>query len=64
MLALSDLFTERQQFDWMLDNFLEVQRFHPAEDDLIGQYLVVGICKAVAVVGVVGINYTFTLQSH
>ena len=53
VLALSDIFTERQQFMWMLDALMEVYRTHPTEDELVTQYLVVGICKAAAIVGVV-----------
>ncbi|XP_064630020.1 huntingtin-like [Lineus longissimus] len=51
VVALSDLFTEKQQFEWMFDNLLEVQRMHPGEDELLNQYLIVGLCKAAAVVG-------------
>ena len=50
---LSDVFTSKQHFEWMLEVLLEVQKFHPAEDELVGQYLVVGICKAAAVTGLV-----------
>ena len=35
----------------MLDVLLEVQRVHPVEDELAGQYLVVAVCKAAAIVG-------------
>ncbi|XP_074640755.1 huntingtin-like [Tubulanus polymorphus] len=51
MLALSDLFTDRQQFEMILDTLLEVQRLHPLEDELSNQYLIVALCKAAAVVG-------------
>lgn len=44
---------EKAQFEWMLDTFLEVQRIHPAEDEIIAQYLTFGICKAAAVLGIV-----------
>ena len=53
VVALSDLFTERQQYVWMLESLMEVQRTHPVEDELVAQYIVVGVCKAVAVVGLV-----------
>ncbi|XP_015913152.2 huntingtin [Parasteatoda tepidariorum] len=52
VVALSDIFMEKAQFEWMLDTFLEVQRIHPAEDEMIAQYLIFGICKAAAVLGV------------
>lgn len=53
VVALSDLFTERQQYEWMLEALLEVQKTHPSEDELVNQYLAVGVCKAAAVVGMV-----------
>ncbi|GFT39474.1 huntingtin [Nephila pilipes] len=52
VVALSDIFMEKTQFEWMLDTFLEVQIIHPAEDEVIAQYLIFGICKAVAVLGI------------
>jgi len=50
---LSDVFTDKSQFEWMLSMFLNIYRSHPAEDELTMQYLVVGVCKAAAVVGLV-----------
>ena len=50
---LSDVFTDKSQFDWMLSTFLNIHRSHPVEDELTMQYLVVGICKAAAVIGLV-----------
>ena len=52
---LSDLFTERPQFDWMLKVLLELLHSRPLEDELVSQYLVIGICKASAVLGVVSV---------
>ncbi|XP_017781525.1 PREDICTED: huntingtin [Nicrophorus vespilloides] len=49
ILAISDLFSERSEFVWMLDIFSELSRNHAVEDEIIHQYLVVGICKAVSV---------------
>jgi len=54
---LSDVFTDKAQFEWMLSMFLNIHRSHPAEDELTMQYLVVGICKAAAVVGLVSWLY-------
>ncbi|XP_071090376.1 huntingtin-like isoform X1 [Haliotis cracherodii] len=51
IVCLSDLFMEREQFELMLDTLLDVHKTHPSEDELVTQYLNVGICKAVAVVG-------------
>lgn len=52
IVCLSDLFTERFQFEWMLETLLDVQKVHPSEDELVLQYLNVGICKSAGVVGV------------
>ena len=53
MVALSDIFTEKAQFEWMLDTLLEMQKVHPAEDEQVNQYVVVGLCKAAAITGTV-----------
>ena len=59
VVSLSDIFTEKQQFEWMLRVLMEVYRTHPTEDDLVTQYLLVGIAKAVAVVGMVSLFNAF-----
>ncbi|XP_069698723.1 huntingtin isoform X2 [Periplaneta americana] len=51
VLAISDLFTEKAQFQWMLATCLELGRHHPCEDEILHQYLVLGACKAAAVLG-------------
>lgn len=48
-VIISDLFTDKSQFTWMLDVFLELSKLHAVEDELLHQYLIVGICKAVGV---------------
>lgn len=50
---MSDLFTERNQFDTMFSTLLELQKLHPPEDEILNQYLVPAICKAAAVLGMV-----------
>ncbi|KAL3864910.1 hypothetical protein ACJMK2_006556 [Sinanodonta woodiana] len=52
VVCLSDLFAEREQFEWMLDTLFETYKAHPGEDEITLQYLNIGICKAAAVVGV------------
>ncbi|XP_052100645.1 huntingtin-like [Mytilus californianus] len=52
VVCLSDVYVERDQYDWMLNILLETQKIHPAEDEMINQYINVGLCKAAAVVGV------------
>ncbi|XP_018571399.1 huntingtin [Anoplophora glabripennis] len=48
-VIISDLFTDKSQFTWMMDVFLELSKLHAVEDELLHQYLIVGICKAVGV---------------
>jgi len=49
ILAISELFLERSQYQWMLDICLEISRIHPMENAILHQYLTVSICKAAAV---------------
>ncbi|XP_060044468.1 huntingtin isoform X2 [Erinaceus europaeus] len=51
LLVVSDLFTERGQFDTMYRTLTELRRVHPAEDEILAQYLVPALCKAAAVLG-------------
>ncbi|KAJ8269770.1 hypothetical protein COCON_G00123770 [Conger conger] len=51
LLAVSDLFTERTQFEMMFSTLSELQKAHPPEDEILNQYLVPAICKAAAVLG-------------
>ena len=48
---LSDVLTEKTQFDWMHEVLWELIRSHPSEDELVMQYAVMGLCKSGAVVG-------------
>lgn len=52
-MLLSDIFTERAQFEWMQNIMLELTRVHPPEDEIISQYLILGICKSAAVLSMV-----------
>ncbi|XP_022080674.1 huntingtin-like isoform X2 [Acanthaster planci] len=51
ILVISDVFTQRAQYEWMFDTLLDVNKNHPVEDELVTQYAVPGICKAAAVLG-------------
>ncbi|XP_075426386.1 huntingtin isoform X2 [Ascaphus truei] len=51
LLAVSDLFTERNQFEMMYTALTELHKQHPSEDEILNQYLVPAICKAAAVLG-------------
>lgn len=50
VVMLSDIFMESSQFDWMLSLFMDMYRHHPSEDEILAQYLILGIAKAAAVV--------------
>ena len=51
MLMISDIFTQETQFVWMLGTLSDLYKVHPAEDELLMELLVLGISKAVSVVG-------------
>ncbi|XP_013930191.1 PREDICTED: huntingtin-like, partial [Thamnophis sirtalis] len=51
LLAVSDLFTERNQFEMMYATLTELRKVHPSEDEILLQYLVPAVCKAAAVLG-------------
>lgn len=53
LLVVSDLFTERNQFEMMYSTLTELRRVHPSEDEILIQYLVPATCKAAAVLGMV-----------
>ena len=42
-MRLSDLFAEREQYDWMLDTLFEVYKSHPHEDEIAMQCLNIAI---------------------
>ncbi|XP_031845695.1 huntingtin isoform X2 [Nomia melanderi] len=49
ILAISELFVERGQYQWMLDTCVEIFKVHPMENVILHQYLIVCVCKAAAV---------------
>ncbi|XP_044753476.1 huntingtin isoform X2 [Coccinella septempunctata] len=49
ILVLSDLFTDKSQFSWMMDLFMDLLKLHAVEDELLHLYLIVGVCKAAAI---------------
>ena len=51
MLVLSDLFSESGQFQWMFEHFNNLQKVHPMEDEMLHNLLRIGMCKAIAVLG-------------
>ena len=56
LLVLSDLFTEKSQYQWMLETLMVLIKTHPSEDEITFQYIVTGICKTAAVVGMVRLH--------
>ncbi|XP_076812038.1 huntingtin-like isoform X3 [Clavelina lepadiformis] len=51
LLLISDLFIERQQFEWMFSTLVVLHGSQPPDDDIMLQYIVVSMCKAGAVQG-------------
>ena len=51
MIMISDIFTQDSQWQWMLTALSDLYKVHPPEDELMCGLLVLGISKAVAVVG-------------
>lgn len=48
LLVLSDLFVDGTHFEWVLETLSELHHNHSAEDDLLIQYLLPTLCKALA----------------
>jgi len=51
MIMISDIFTQDSQFNWMLGALSDLYKVHPVEDELLSGLLLLGISKAVAVIG-------------
>ncbi|KAK9879932.1 hypothetical protein WA026_008441 [Henosepilachna vigintioctopunctata] len=49
ILVLSDLFNDKSQFSWMLDLFFNLLKTHSVEEETLHKSLIIGACKAVAV---------------
>ncbi|XP_014242056.1 huntingtin [Cimex lectularius] len=52
VLCLSDMFTERNHFTWMFNTFMNLLKTHPHHDEILHQYIIIGICKAAAVLNI------------
>ncbi|XP_073969271.1 huntingtin isoform X3 [Rhodnius prolixus] len=52
IVCLSDMFTERAHYEWMLSTFLEISKNHPQHDEIMHQYLILGVSKAAAVLNI------------
>ena len=63
ILLLSDVFTDRAQYEWVLMMMLDITRCHPMEDELLACYVVLATCKAAAVVGLVGLRFSFAYKN-
>ena len=57
LCLLSDLLLEMSHFEWILGVLLEFYQNNPIEDDITAEYIVPTICKALAVLKVVGIRF-------
>ncbi|XP_023313861.1 huntingtin [Trichogramma pretiosum] len=49
LLFVSDLFSERSHFQWMLESCLDLWKAQVADDEILRRYLILAICKSVAV---------------
>lgn len=49
LLVMSDLFTERDHYTWMLNVCLDLSQSHHHEDLLSQQYIIIATAKAMAV---------------
>lgn len=47
---------EREQYEWMQDFLFDIYKAHPPEDEIMMQYINVGLSKSAAVVGLVSTN--------
>ena len=55
---------EREQYEWMLDFLLDILKGHPSEDEIMMQYINVGLSKATAVIGLVSNTITEILYIY
>ena len=53
---LSDFLLELNHYEWVLGILLDFSQNHAVEDDILMQYLVPTICKALAVLKLVSIT--------
>lgn len=49
LLVMSDLFTEREHYTWMLNVCLDLSQSHHHEDLLLHQYVIIAVAKAMAI---------------
>jgi len=49
LLVVSDLFTERDHYTWMLNMCLDLSQSHHREDLLFHQYVIIAAAKAMAI---------------
>lgn len=49
LLVMSDLFTEREHYTWMLNVCLDLSQSHHHEDLLLHQYVIIAAAKSMAI---------------
>jgi len=49
LLVVSDLFTEREHYTWMLNVCLDLSQSHHHEDLLLHQYVIIAAAKSMAI---------------
>ena len=45
------------QYEWMLSELLDLYQNYPSEDEIMMQYLLPALCKALAVLKTVSVNH-------
>ena len=45
------------QYEWMLSELLDLYQNYPSEDEIMMQYLLPALCKALAVLKMVSVNH-------
>lgn len=53
VVCLSDMFSEVGHYEWMFHTLLAMSKSHPLHDEIVHQYLVIGIAKSAAVLQLV-----------
>ena len=54
---LSDLLLELNHYEWILGILMDFTQDHPIEDEILMQYLIPTVCKALAVLKLVNVIF-------
>uniref|UniRef100_A0A0A9YYT2 Huntingtin n=1 Tax=Lygus hesperus TaxID=30085 RepID=A0A0A9YYT2_LYGHE len=53
VVCLSDMFSESGHYEWMFHTFVALSKSHPVHDEIMHQYLIIGVAKSAAVLQLV-----------